>query len=126
MSWESPYFTHDEMRCQHCGKDGMNPEFMAKLTELREYYDKPMKVTSGYRCPEHPIEARKARRGAHTYGRAVDIAVKGSEAHEFIVAVAKSGLFNRIGVQQKGDGRFIHLDNMTDREGFPSPWIYSY
>jgi zinc D-Ala-D-Ala carboxypeptidase len=55
----------------------MKPEFMAKLQKLRETYGAPMKVTSGYRCPQHPIEAKKARPGAHASGQAVDIGVQG-------------------------------------------------
>lgn len=124
MSWK--YFSEQEMSCSHTGKCEMNPEFMAKLEDLREFYGKPMVITSAYRDPSHPIEASKKRRGAHAYGRAVDVAVRGSEAHEFLKAVLAHGEFKRIGIQQKGDGRFIHLDNMIDAEGFPSPWIYSY
>ena len=127
MSWESKYFSKEEMTCKcGCGQEAMNIEFMGMLDDLREYYGKPMIVTSGYRCPEHPVEARKKRRGAHTYGRAVDIAVSGSETHDFLKHVFEQDKFHRIGVAQKGEGRFIHLDNMIGAEGFPTPWVYSY
>lgn len=114
------------MTCSHSGKCEMNPEFMADLEDLREYWGKPMTITSAYRDVTHPIEAKKSKRGAHTYGRAVDVAVSGSEAHDFVKAVVEHGKFKRIGVAQKGNGRFIHLDNMSNGEGFPSPWMYSY
>ena len=81
MSWDSPYFTKDEMRCQcGCNQDGMNAKFMEKLTALRAEWNKPMVVNSAYRCTRHPIEARKAKPGAHATGRAVDIAVEREEA----------------------------------------------
>ena len=129
MEWESKYFTKEEMTCKcGCGREEMNIEFMATLDDLREYYGKPMIITSGYRCPEHPVEARKKRRGAHTYGRAVDVAVSGSEAFSFLQHVYEQDKFKRIGVAQKGpsSSRFIHLDGMISTEGFPSPWVYSY
>lgn len=127
MSWESKYFTSEEMACKcGCGQEKMNPEFMARLTDLREFFGKPMAVTSGYRCPEHPIEARKSKLGAHTYGQAVDIAVQGTAGYEFVKAVMEHGEIKRVGVQQKGKNRFVHLDSMTDGLGFPSPWVYSY
>jgi hypothetical protein len=62
MNW-SDYsnFSAQEFNCSHCNANEMKPEFMAKLQKLRETYGSPMRVTSGYRCPQHPIEAKKAR-----------------------------------------------------------------
>lgn len=126
MNWSSPYFTQDEMRCQcGCNQDGMNAEFMERLTSLRADWGKPMIVTSAYRCPQHPIESKKAKPGAHASGRAVDIAVQGEDAHKFL-SVAFGHGFTGIGVQQKGGGRFIHLDDLTKDEGWPRPTIWSY
>jgi DNA-binding NarL/FixJ family response regulator len=50
-----------------------------------------MKITSGYRCPKHPIEAKKAAPGAHSTGLACDIGVSGSEAHQ-VLLLAMEGL----------------------------------
>lgn len=121
----SKYFSEKEMACQHCGATKEDAAFMAKLDALREAYGKPLAVTSGYRCPEHPIEARKAKPGAHSTGKAVDLAVSHADAHEVLRLAFEMG-FKRIGVQQKGSGRFIHLDTATQEEGFPAPTIWSY
>lgn len=126
MSWESPYFTKEEMRCQcGCEQDGMHSEFMEKLTSLRADWGQPMVVTSGYRCPNHPIEAKKAKPGAHASGRAVDIAIQGEDAYKFLCTALGHG-FNGIGVNQKGSARFIHLDDLTRDEGWPRPNVWSY
>ena len=126
MSWDSPYFTKDEMRCQcGCNQDGMNAKFMEKLTALRAEWDKPMVVNSGYRCTQHPIEARKAKPGAHATGRAVDIAVEREEALRLLHLAISHG-FTGIGVQQKGGGRFLHFDDLTAEDGMPRPTIWSY
>jgi zinc D-Ala-D-Ala carboxypeptidase len=72
MNWSDyPNFSAQEFNCSHCGQNEMKPEFMAKLQKLRETYGAPMKVTSGYRCPQHIIEVKKARPGAHASGQAV-------------------------------------------------------
>lgn len=123
MNWaEYENFSESEFKCSHCGKVNMQPEFMEKLQMLRTAFAKPMRVTSGYRCPEHPIEARKATPGAHASGRAADIAVQGTEAHE-LLRLAFYFRFSGIGVQQKGRGRFIHLDTLTEP---PRPNVWSY
>jgi len=118
-------FSRSELACKHCGRAEMDSDFMSKLQNLREVYGKSMMITSGFRCKEHPIEARKENPGAHTTGHAVDIAVRGSDAHKLLGLAIEHG-FTGIGVQQKGDGRFIHLDDIIDDERFPRPWVWSY
>jgi len=119
------YFTPEELQCSHCQKDGINSEFMEKVSALRKQLGFPFIVTSAYRCPEHPIEARKASVGAHTTGRAIDIGVSGMSAYLVLQGALKAG-FRGIGVQQKGEGRFIHLDDIEDSGNRPRPWVWSY
>lgn len=126
MSWTAKYFSESEMACQcGCGQSPMDQAFMDKLDELREAYGKPMRITSGYRCPDHPIEARKSKPGAHSSAKAADIGVDRADAHEILRLAFTLG-FKRIGVQQKGSGRFIHLDTATAEDGFPEPTVWSY
>lgn len=130
MTWSSPFFTEEEMRCQcGCEQGGMHSEFMEKLTSLRADWGQPMVVTSAYRCKNHPIEAKKIAQdkppGTHESGRAVDIAIQGEDAYKFLCAALGHG-FSGIGVNQKGSSRFIHLDDLTRDEGWPRPTIWSY
>ncbi len=119
------YFTELELRCTCCQKDGINLEFMEKIENLREALSFPFIVTSGYRCPEHPIEAVKASVGAHTTGRAIDISVRGEEAYRLIKGALNIG-FKGIGVNQKGDSRFVHIDDIQNSPERPRPWVWSY
>lgn len=122
MNWALyPNFSEAELRCKHSGKCEMHPEFMRRLQQVRDVFGKPMTVTSGYRDRTHPIEARKDTPGEHSTGRAVDIGVQGADALRLIRIALDAG-FTRIGVQQKGTGRFIHLG---DNPAFP-PGIWSY
>ncbi len=119
------YFTMDEMRCSHCGAYDMNDTFMQRLDQLREDMGFAFPVTSAYRCAEHPIEARKKAPGAHTTGRAVDIGVQGEKAYRLIEGAIELK-FKGIGIKQKGQGRFIHLDDIPSSPSRPRPWIWSY
>ena len=123
MDWGFyPNFSQIEFECSHCGKCEMKPEFLSKLQELRNRYGKPMRVTSGYRCPDHPVEAKKSTPGAHASGCACDIGVEGADAHALLKIAFELG-FSGIGVQQKGSGRFIHLDTLN---AVYRPNIWSY
>jgi len=123
MDWTKvPNFKAAEFNCSHCGKNEMKPDFMAKLQALRTTYGKPMRVTSGYRCPQHPIEAKKTAPGAHASGCAVDIGVEGADAHRLLTLAMAAG-FTGVGVQQKGTGRFLHLDTLTAGTR-PTVWSY--
>lgn len=125
MNWSDyPNFSEEEFRCKHTGKCPMHPDFMARLQRLRTAYGKPMKITSGYRDKTHPIEAKKTAPGAHASGRACDVAIRGAEAVELLKLALELG-FTGIGVQQKGDGRFLHLDDIEDGTQ-PRPMIWSY
>lgn len=100
----------------------MDEAFMDRLVLLRLEYGRPMVVTSAYRCADHPVERRKSTPGVHNQGRAVDIAVFGSDAHDLLRMAMEFG-FQGIGVNQKGDGRFVHMDMAED---IPRPAVWSY
>ena len=123
MEWKAyPNFSADEFNCSHCGKNEMQANFMELLQALRSKYGKPMRITSGFRCAEHPIEAKKAQPGAHASGCACDVGVEGADAHRLLTLALQLG-FSGIGVQQKGGGRFIHLDTLTSGVR-PTVWSY--
>ena len=81
-------FTRKEMKCQHTGQCLLDPNFLQSLQKLRTLYGKGMRVTSGYRSPEHPIEAKKDHPGSHTFGQAVDIAVSGHAAYDLVLSAS--------------------------------------
>ena len=120
MDWSRyPSFTEAEFRCRHCGRQQMQPEFLEKLQALRSQFGKPLRVTSGYRCPDHPIEKAKPHPGMHATGLAADIGVQDGDAVSVLHLALGLG-FRGIGVQQKGAGRFLHLDLRSE----PTIWSY--
>lgn len=102
----------------------MQAHFLDLLERIRARYGRSMPVSSGYRCPDHPIEAKKETPGAHASGLAVDIRVHGDTALELIEIALEEGI-NGLGVNQRGDHsqRFIHLDILEGR-GRPTVWSY--
>ena len=122
----TPHFDAKELQCR-CGC-GMLPaqDFMDKLEILRVRLGFPMPVTSAARCAEHNSKvSATGRSGPHVEGRAVDIAISGSRAVELVRMALASG-FTGLGVNQKGDARFIHLDDLPNKDGQPRPHIWSY
>ncbi|ODP98418.1 peptidase M15A [Salinivibrio sp. SS3] len=103
----------------------MDAYTLDKLQTVREEMGIPFIITSGYRCANHPAEAKKKQPGTHNMGKAVDIAVRGNEALQ-LIAVAQCYGFTGIGVAQKGGGRFIHLDDAQAAPRRPRPHIWSY
>jgi len=120
------YFNLSEFNCKHCGKNKMDQAFLLEVDELRSRYGKPLVVVSGYRCSFHNSKVSSTGlTGPHTTGRAVDLAVDRGDAVR-LLKIALEMQFTGVGVQQKGAGRFIHLDNLPNAPGQPRPSIWSY
>jgi zinc D-Ala-D-Ala carboxypeptidase len=120
------HFDIEEFDCQHCGANKMDRVFLEQLDELRHIYGKPLFVTSGYRCPEHNAKVSSTGlTGPHTTGRAADLRVDRAEALQLLKLALALG-FTGIGVNQKGGGRFLHVDNLPNAPGQPRPTLWSY
>lgn len=127
MNWL--YFSEQELQCHcGCGKAEMDHDFMKKLIALREQLGFSLVVTSGYRCSKHNQNVSKTgANGPHTTGRAVDIAISGGNAFK-LLQYAASFQIQGIGIKQSGlfNQRFIHLDDLTEKDKFPRPMVWSY
>ena len=100
----------------------MDPALLVMLDDLREAYGYPVKLTSTYRSPDHPIEAKKSKPGEHAYGAAVDIACVGGEATFKLVKAAIEVGFTRIGISRKNN--FVHVG--IGYPGAPETTIWTY
>jgi len=132
--WVWPRFSPELMackqgKCEHCGGSlEIDSQFMDRLSAMREEYGKPLIEVSGYRCPKHNSHVSSTgEKGPHTTGRAIDINIWRGNAYE-LNALAPAYGFTGIGVRQSGGygGRFIHLDDLTEEDGYPRPTLWSY
>ena len=111
------FFSKEELQCR-CGRFcnsacPMDAEFLDRIDRLRDNFGKPLRVTSGYRCPEHNSNVSSpGASGPHTSGKAIDFGVSRDDAHALLKS-AMSMSFSGSGIAQKGSGRFIHLDDLT-------------
>ena len=112
------YFTKEEFNFQHTGENRMEDEFLLKLDQLRDNCGFPFVITSGYRSPSHPIEAKKDVPGTHAQGIAADIKITNAAHRYTLIREALSMGFSGIGVA----GDFIHVDT---RGTVPVIWTYS-
>lgn len=100
----------------------MDEKLLSMLDKVREIYGHPIKITSSYRSPEHPIEAAKKQPGEHSYGAAVDIVSdSGGKTFRLVKAAIEVG-FTRIGISRKKG--FIHLG--IGYPGAPEKTIWTY
>jgi zinc D-Ala-D-Ala carboxypeptidase len=105
------------------GQKYMSHNFVRKLDELRDRCPFPFIITSGYRSPQYNQSVSDSGPdGPHTTGCASDIACDGQQAY-LIVKHAMDIGFTGIGISQKGNKRYVHLDILTSS---PRPNIWSY
>lgn len=119
VDWSTvKYFKEEEFTCHHCGESNMDADFVAKLDEIREAMEVPITVTSGYRCPAHNAAvSTTGNNGPHTTGKAADIIVAPEHIRGLLTVAVM--MFPGVGVNLKGTGRFIHVDNLK-----PRAWSY--
>jgi len=119
-------FTEKELRCNCCGVNLMNDEYLERLQTVRNKFGSAMYLNSGYRCPVHnaKISALGSMDGPHTTGRAVDVKVSGHNALRLISIALDCGM-QGVGIKQHGEyaSRFVHLDDLT---AGVRPHIWSY
>lgn len=123
-----PNFFKEEFRCQATGKDPiMAEEVLDFLQTMRNDLGFALPVSSGYRSPEHPIEARKSKPGEHSKGLAVDIKCYGAKFFK-ILDYCRTHEIKRIGIHQKGplSGRFIHIGVGKKEDGLVNVAAWTY
>lgn len=122
------HFSNAELECHcGCGSNQMDLNFLELLEDLRAMVNKPLQLSSAYRCPSHNnAVSSTGKTGPHTTGQAVDILAFGELAFDIIQFAGQLG-FTGIGIKQRGHfgGRFIHLDTLAVPD-FNRPRVWSY
>lgn len=100
--------------------EDLNTRMIEFANSLEEAIGAELIITSGYRSPDHPIEAKKKSPGEHTTGLAIDVvAVGGTPVYEIVEAAINLGC-KRIGISRKSN--FVHLG--LDLTRVTSIWTY--
>ena len=101
------YFRAEEFVCPCCNQVKIDSELILKLEDLRHLFDRPIKITSAYRCPKHNKAIGGVKNSEHIFGEAVDIYIDNSkDRYKIIDIIFSFGVdFKRIGIAHN----FIHL-----------------
>ena len=122
------YFKEDEFKCKCCGQlpklcppDGL----VDILIEIREHFDKPVRINSGYRCPKHNKAVGGAPKSRHVVGDAVDISVQDVPTADVYNWVLETYGSRPLGIAKKLNKDpykgFVHIDT----RGVKARWAYS-
>ncbi len=116
------YSEFDQEGVAGSGEKFMDRSFLANLDALRHKCGFPFIVSSGYRSPEYNDKVSSTGYiGPHTTGRAADIAVSRENAYTVLKNAFDMDCFTGIGINQKGNKRFIHLDSVPGNKRI---WSY--
>ena len=110
----SEHFDRSEFACRcGCGLNTVDVDLLGYLVAIRAHFDRPVRISSGCRCPEHNVAVGGAPTSQHLLGRAADISVDGtppSVVQEYC---------DQLGV--RGLGRyeaFTHIDSRSKKARF--------
>jgi uncharacterized protein YcbK (DUF882 family) len=103
----TPHFNLSEFACPCCQKVMLHPLLLEKLEKLRKIVERPIHITSGYRCFEYNRKVGGIDNSYHLIGLAADIKVKDIHLIQ-LLAYAEEIDFTGIGFYEKKN--FLHLD----------------
>ncbi len=83
----------------------MDGAFLKKLQQLRDALERPITITSGFRCNHHNTHVGGSKRSYHTFGRACDIKSSGVDV-ESLATLARE-VFNGVIIYKS----WVHVDN---------------
>lgn len=117
----SAHFNLREFMCPCCLCVKIHPALIEALEKIRRYLgQRPVVVTSGYRCPDHNSKIGGASSSDHLFGWAADIVVQGVAPQRIARAAASfSQTVKRIGTYP--DRNCVHI-GVVSRPGLPSRW----
>lgn len=85
------------------------------LEPLREHFNKPVVISSGYRCPNLNRLVGGVPNSQHQKGEAADIHIPSStEGHDWFLWIEDNTCFDQLIWERKGNTRWIHVSCKGD------------
>lgn len=112
----SENFDASEFACHGngcCSTVLIDEQLVDYVQKIRNHFGKPVKISSGYRCPKHNKSVNGATASRHAKGMAADIVIDGVAPAE-VAKYAESIGIKGIGLYETAkDGYFVHIDTRT-------------
>lgn len=111
MATDTNNFKTSEFACKHCGENKIVQEVIDMAQIIRDELGVPVRVNSGYRCPEHNKNSRGVKNSKHIFGHAADLSCSlGAKAmYEAIRKLHKEGKLPMLGYCIRY-ATFCHVD----------------
>ena len=93
-----------------CTKTPLDIELLGYVQVIRNHFNKPVTINSGYRCQKHNKNVGGAKNSRHTQGMAADVVVKG------VKPVKVAQFAETIGIRGIGlYDTFVHVDSRANK-----------
>lgn len=100
------YSKEFDCKCGKCNKTIIDADLIYSLQLIRDHFNKPVIINSGYRCAAHNKAVGGATLSKHRFGMAADIRIKGVPPKAIAAHAEKIGVLG-IGLYSS----FVHIDS---------------
>ena len=111
-------FQYKEFDCHGqgcCSTTIIDEKLVEYVQQIRDHFNKPVTITSSYRCEIHNKRVGGATKSYHMKGQAADIVVQGVSSREVAKYAESIGILG-IGLYETSkDGYFTHIDTRTTK-----------
>ncbi len=97
-----------------CREIKIDEDLVNILQKIRDHFGRPVKITSGYRCPTRNKAVGGTSGSYHMKGMASDIVISGVKPAEVARYAESIGVLG-IGLYEGSDGNFVHVDTRTSK-----------
>ena len=114
----SPNFKSTEFDCHGngcCSTTQIDEKLIEYAQNIRNHFNKPITISSGYRCPVHNKNVGGATGSRHGKGQAADIIVKDTKPAEVAKYCESIGILGIGLYETDADGYFVHIDTRTTK-----------
>lgn len=98
-----------------CKETKIDEKLVEYLQKIREHFNKPIYISSAYRCATHNKNVGGATGSYHTKGQAADIYIDGVAPAEIAKYAESIGILGIGLYETAADGYFVHVDTRTTK-----------
>ena len=98
-----------------CSTTLIDEQLVNYLQNIRNHFNKPVNISSAYRCITHNKKIGGATGSKHSKGQAADIYINGVSPAEIAKYAESIGILGIGLYETNSDGYFVHIDTRTTK-----------